>query len=154
MLPCEPSLVWIKLLSVFGLGMIGLWEGIPAGFALRLPPVVIGALSGAGSMSASLLVLLVGDRVRALLIRPRALDGGARPERLIDRVWRRYGVVGLGLLAPALIGAPLGVALGLLLRAPARRLLFWGLLGVILWTVALTIAGMFGTAGVARLIGR
>ena len=142
--------VWIKLLSVFGLGMIGLWEGVPAGFALRLSPMAVGCLSGAGSICATLLILVLGDRFRARLIRPRAQTDNPKPERMIDRVWRRYGIVGLGLLAPGLTGAPIGVALGLFLRAPVRRLLFWTIWGIVLWTVALTIVGMLGTAGILR----
>jgi hypothetical protein len=139
---------------VFALGMIGLWEGIPAGFVLRLPPVAIGAASGAGSLSATLLVLVLGDRLRARLVRPRADGDGAPKERAIDRVWRRYGIIGFGLLAPVLTGAPLGVALGLLLRAPAARLLFWTVLGLVLWTVLLTVAGALGIAGFAHFSHR
>ncbi|MCU1282724.1 MAG: small multi-drug export protein [bacterium] len=146
--------MWIKLLSVFGFGVIGLWEGIPAGFALRLHPLVIGALSAAGSLSATLLVLLLGDRIRTRLARPRTDDGSPRGERMIDRVWQRYGIVGLGLLSPCLTGAPIGVALGLFLRAPAGRLLWWTTLGILLWTVILTVIGMLGSAGVLRLLGR
>lgn len=143
----------MRVLSVFGFGMLGLWEGIPAGFALRLPAVVVGVVSAAGSLTATLLVLLLGERVRARLIRPRP-DGEPAQERMIDRVWRRYGVIGLGLLAPGLTGAPLGVALGLFLRAPVGKLLAWLFVGVVVWTVALTMVGMAGAAGVTRLFAK
>jgi hypothetical protein len=149
--------MWIKLLSVYGLGLIGLWESVPAGFALRLPPTLIGLVSALGSLTASLLVLLLGDRIRSRLLARRAkpdADAAAKPERLIDRVWRRYGIIGLGLVGPGLTGAPLGIALGLSLRAPARPLMLWTALGVVLWTVVLTLGGMAGTAGILRLIGR
>lgn len=145
--------MWLKILSVFGLGMIGLWEGIPAGLALRLPPLVIGAVSAAGSIFATLLVLLLGDRVRTRLLRGRD-ENGPKKERMIDRVWRRYGVIGLGLASPCLIGAPLGVALGLFLRAPAARLLLWMIIGILAWAVILTAAGALGTEGVLRLLRR
>ena len=145
------STLWLKLLSVFGLGMIGLWEGIPAGFALRLPALVTGLLSGVGSLCATLIVLLLGERIRTRLLRRRPVTAAERPERLIDRVWRRYGILGLGLLGPGLTGAPLGVALGLSLRAPARRLMAWMTVGIVLWTIARTVVGMLGTAGIVRL---
>jgi hypothetical protein len=150
--------MWIKLLSVFGLGLVGLWEGVPAGFALGLHPVLIGVLSGSASFLAALTVLLLGDRIRARLVKRRPPpEPGAYsrpPERLIDRIWRRYGVIGLGLLAPGLTGSHLGVALGLSLGVPARRLLVWLMGGIMLWTVALTLVGMLGTAGVMRLLGK
>ena len=145
--------MWIKILSVFGLGMLGLWEGIPGGFAMRLHPLVVAVVSASGALFATLLMLLLGDRVRSRLIRTRSPTDGPKRERMIDRVWRRYGLIGLGLLAPGLTGAPIGVALGLFLGAPARRLVPWTLAGLFLWTVALTLGAMFGAAGIARLWG-
>lgn len=145
----------LKLLSVFGLGMIGLWEGIPLGFVLGLPPVVIGLLSALGSTTATLVVLALGERLRARLVRPPPPAKEGEPpkrERLILRAFRRYGAIGFGLLAPGLTGAPVGVALGLFLGAPARRLLLWLVVGIALWTVVLTGAGAYGSAGIRRLI--
>jgi hypothetical protein len=140
-----------KLLSVFALGMVGLWEGIPLGFVLGLPPFVTGLTSAIGSTVATLLAMLVGERIRARLAARRA-QGGPPRDRLIDRIWRRYGIVGFGLLAPCLIGAPAGVALGLFLRAPSGRLLFWLITGIGLWAVILTAAGAYGSEGIRRLI--
>ena len=142
----------LKLLSVFGFGMIGLWEGIPLGFVLRLPPVATGLCSALGSIFATVLVMLLGERVRARLVRRRPPGDKVVRERLIDRVWRRYGIIGLGLLAPCLTGAPIGIAMGIFLRAPAGRMLFWLVLGIVLWTAILTGAGVYGSAGIRRLI--
>lgn len=144
----------LALLAVFGLGMTGLWQGVPAGFALRLHPLLTGVTAAAGSFVATLLVVILGDKLRARLLRPKKSPEAAPRERLIDRVWRRYGVVGLGLLGPGLTGAPLGAALGLSLRVPARQLLIWLSLGIMLWSLALTLIGLFGIAGVLRLLGR
>ena len=134
--------------------MVGLWEGVPAGFVLQLPPVTVGVTSALGSTCATLLVLVLGDRVRARLLRRRPeVEGAAPRERAIDRVWRRYGTIGLGLLGPGLTGAPLAVALGLVLGAATGRLLRWTLLGITLWAAALTIVGTYSAAGLARLLG-
>lgn len=145
----------LKLLAVFGLGMTGLWQGVPAGFAMRLHPALTALTAAAGSLLATVLVVLLGDKLRErLLRRKKKAPDAAPPDRLIDRVWRRYGVVGLGLLGPGLTGAPLGAALGLSLRVPARQLLGWLSLGIALWSFALTGVGMLGTAGILRLLGR
>lgn len=144
----------LALLAVFGLGMTGLWQGVPAGFALRLHPAVTGVTAAAGSFVATLIVVFLGDKLRERLLRRKNAPDGAPRERLIDRIWHRYGVVGLGLLGPGLTGAPLGAALGLSLRVPARKLLSWLALGIALWSLILTLAGIFGTAGLLRLLGR
>ena len=142
----------LKLLSVFAFGMIGLWEGIPAGFVLRLPPFVVGSVSALGSAVATLLVFFLGERLQGWLLQNRKGPEPGKPERLIDRIWRRYGIVGFGLLAPCLTGAPLGVALGLFFRAPPRPLLLWLLVGIALWALVLTVAGAYGSAGLRKLI--
>ncbi len=144
----------LKLLAVFGLGMTGLWQGVPAGFAMRLHPALTALTAAAGSLLATLLVVLLGDKLRERLLRRKKSPDAAPRDRLIDRVWRRYGVVGLGLLGPGLTGAPLGAALGLSLRVQARQLLGWLSLGIALWSLALTLVGMLGTAGILRLLGR
>jgi membrane protein YqaA with SNARE-associated domain len=140
------------LLAVFASGMIGLWEGIPVGFALRLPALVVGAVSTLGSTTATVIVLLLGEAVRARLARRRVQDGRVARERWIDRAWKSYGVMGFALLAPGLIGAPLGVATGLVLGAPARRLVPLLIVGISIWTVILTVAGAYGNAGIRALI--
>lgn len=142
----------MKLLTVLGLAVVELWAAIPAGFALRLHPLATGITAALGAMSGALVVLLLGERVRIWLLRRR---GGKKdaPEQhgRIYRIWQRYGVTGLGLLAPLLTGAPLGVALGLTLGAQAGRLFFWVSLGIALWSALLTLAGALGLAGIEAL---
>ena len=57
-------------------------------------------------------------------------------------IWEKYGVVGLGLLSPLLFGAPLGAALGIGLGASKNRLLLWMTVGIIIWSLILTSAGL------------
>jgi hypothetical protein len=137
---------------VFAFAMIGLWEGIPLGFVLGLPPIAVGLASALGSATATGLVLVLGEGIRTRLARRRGTGGVAPRERLIDRVWRKYGIIGFSLLAPGLVGGPIGVATGLLLGAPAKRLVPWLAIGIAAWTVALTVAGAYGSASVRALI--
>jgi membrane protein YqaA with SNARE-associated domain len=146
--------MWLKWLAVFGLGMTGLWQGVPAGFALRLHPAVTATTAAAGSFLATVIVLFLGDRLRERLLRRKPATGEVPRERLIDRIWRRYGVVGLGLLGPGLTGAPLGAALGVSMGVSARRLLFWLSIGIVLWSIGMTVAAAAGTAGILKLLGR
>ena len=138
-----------KVVTVFGLGAVELWAAIPAGFALGLHPMATGIVSAVGAITSGLAVALLGDRARAWLVARHGVppDGGGHGT--IRRIWDRYGVVGLGLLAPLLVGAPLGTALGLLLGAPVRRLLLWVSVGIVLWSALLTAAGALGLAGIS-----
>lgn len=141
-----------KLLSVFGLAIIELWVAIPTGIALKLDPVLTGLTAAAGAMTGAVLTLLVGGRVRSWLARRHHKTGGSTKRGRLYRIWERYGVVGLGLLAPLLVGVPIGTAIGVALGAPARRLLLWIIAGVALWSAILALASALGLAGIESLM--
>jgi hypothetical protein len=143
----------LSLLTIFGLGAIQLWVAVPAGLALRLPPVVIVATTTLGAILGVLVVGVAGGRIGTPLLRRFRWAGGERPAGRIDRVWARYGVVGLGLLSPLLVGAPIGTAVGLTLGAPAGRLLFWMSVGAALCSAGLTLACTAGLAGLHAFAG-
>ena len=131
----------LKLLTILSLGVIALWAAIPAGLALQVHPVAVGITAAIGAMLGALVVVLLGERVRTWLAQRHGRKEKKGRHGLIYRIWQCYGVVGLGLLAPLLAGAPLAVAIGLTLGVPAGRLLFWISLGIVLWSVGLTLAG-------------
>lgn len=141
----------LKLLSVIGLAMIELWAAIPAGLALGLNPLLVGLGAAVGAISGTLIVVLVGGKLRRWLYRRHSGKKAEQPSGLISKIWQRYGLIGLGLLAPLLTGAPLGAALGLSLGAPAGRLMVWIILGIVLWTAILTSVGILGLAGLDNL---
>jgi hypothetical protein len=142
----------LRLLTIIALGAVELWAAIPAGLALKANPVVVGVAAAGGAMLGVLVVVLLGEHVR------RWLAGRHRGERetgsrgLIRLIWDRYGVIGLGLFAPIVTGAPLGAALGLALGVPAGRLLFWMFAGIIIWSAVLTLVGVLGMAGYEAVV--
>jgi len=140
-----------KLLTVLGLGALELWAAIPAGLALKLSAIATGVTAAVGAILGVLVILFLGERVRSWLMRHHGGKDEKRQHGRIYKIWRRYGVIGLGLLAPLLTGAPLGVALGLTLGAPAGRLLLWVCVGIILWSTVLTLIGVLGLAGIEAL---
>jgi len=142
--------ILLKVLTVFGLAAVELWTAIPAGLALDLHPVLIGVVSAAGAILGVVVILVLGERVRSWLLRKRG--GEKRQHGRIYRIWVRYGVVGLGLLAPLLTGAPLGTALAIAFGAPTGRLLLWMSVGIAAWSALLTTAAALGLAGIESLM--
>jgi hypothetical protein len=141
----------LSLLAVFGLGAVELWAAIPTGMALRLHPITVGTTASLGAVVGILAVWLLGERLRTWVLRWSGGATGGRYHARIARFWTRYGVVGLGLLSPLLVGAPLGTAVGMTLGAPTGRLLFWMSFGAVLCAVSLTLAGTLGMIGFASL---
>ncbi|MBI4516550.1 MAG: small multi-drug export protein [Deltaproteobacteria bacterium] len=137
----------LGLLAIFGLGAFELWAAIPAGMALQLHPVTIVVTTTLGAIAGIVLVTLAGERARVWLERWLSRAAGTNGQGRVARVWTRYGVVGLGLLSPLLVGAPIGTIVGMTLGAPMGRLLFWMSLGAALCSAGLTLIGMMGLMG-------
>ena len=134
----------VKLLTVFGLGAVEVWVAIPAGFAMKLPPSVIAITAASGAMFGSFIILNIGEKIRNRLSR----HTNDKRNKYMHGIYDRYGVAGLWLLAPLLIGAPLGTILGIAIGLPATRLFFWMGLGIIVCSVGLTIVTEFGLKSV------
>lgn len=138
---------------MFGTGALEIWAAVPLGLALGVHPLAVGLATFVGAVTGAAVVVGLGDRARSWLLRrrPAAAADGARPG-LMRRVWNRYGLAGLGLVAPLVTGTPLGAALGLALGARPTPLLVWISIGAAAWTAGLTLAGALGAAGIVALL--
>ena len=138
-----------KLLTLFALGVAELWAAAPAGAAMGLDPLPVFAVAAAGAVSGGTVVVLLGERVQAWLEKKKEREKLEKRRGLLYRVWLRYGVIGWGLLAPLLVGSPLGAALGLALGAPPRRLLPWLCAGSLLWSAVFSLVSALGAGIIA-----
>ncbi|PWB54848.1 MAG: small multi-drug export protein [Candidatus Methanoperedenaceae archaeon] len=132
----------VELLTVFGLGAVELWVAIPAGFAMRLPPSVTAITAASGAVLGSFIILNIGEKIRNRLL--KRVTGEDKRNKYMHRICDRYGVAGLGLLAPLLIGAPLGTVLGITMGLPAARMFFWMCMGIIVCSIGLTMVTEYG----------
>jgi len=140
----------LKLSSIFVLGVAELWAAAPAGVLLGLHPFLVCAVAALGAVVGGTVVILLGERVKAWLERKRKREKLEERRGFLYRVWQRYGVIGWGLLAPLLVGSPLGAALGLVLGAPPRRLLPWLAAGSVLWSVVFSLLAALGSHFLTR----
>jgi hypothetical protein len=136
--------LFIKFITVAGLGIIELWAAIPMGTALKLHPLLNGTASALGAVIGAVLVIVLGDRLRNWLLKRRGRGKEQEKKGQIYRIWDKYGVIGLGMLSPLLTGAPLGAAIGISLGASPGRLIFWMSFGILIWTIILTIISTLG----------
>ena len=131
----------LELLSTVALGAVELSFGVLGGVAFGLPPVLIGAAAILGNLLALALAFLAGERLQRRISRRPGL---AKRRERVERIWNRYGVLGVAFLAPLVTGAALGTVLALALGAPSRPLLYWMALSTVLRGVALTGAAALG----------
>ena len=137
----------LQLLGVAAIAVVELWAAVPAGLAMGLPAPLVWGATLAGAFLSIVVVVAAGDRLRTWLVE-RFGHGGAREGSRLRRLWDRYGVIGWGLLAPLLLGAPLAAAIGVALGAGRRRLVLWLGAGAAIWTTVLTLAVALGADAV------
>ena len=137
-----------KLVSIFALAFFYFWPAIPAGLALGLSPPLVILTTSLSYAAGAAVVTLLGERVRAWVMRRLGRKPEANPNSLIRRIWDQYGLVGLGLLAPMTVGAQIGAAVGLALNGKPCRLFLALALGGLVWSIALTAAVSLGALGV------
>ncbi|GAA2553820.1 DedA family protein [Pseudonocardia hydrocarbonoxydans] len=122
--------------------------------ALPLPAVLIAAASGAllGAQTGYLIGRRAGTALRHRATRPGLVAAMDRSQRLLDAYGHRRAIV-LARFVPVVrtVLNPMAGALG----TPARVFLVWQVIGGLVWTVGLVLAGhLLGTAvpGVDRYL--
>jgi hypothetical protein len=127
------------LVSVFGLAFVYMLGAIPLGLGLRLSPVTIIITATLAYAAGVAIVVLPGQRVRDWLTKKLGDRATIKPDSFVGKIWARFGLPGLGLIAPVTTGAQIGALIGLAFNASPRALLFWMTLGGLLWTIVLTL---------------
>jgi uncharacterized membrane protein len=89
----------------------------------------------------AVLVTVAGERLQRWLYSRGWLS---KRRKRIERMWERYGILGVAFQAPMLTGAPLGTLVALGLGAPAKRLLIWMCIRLVLWGAVLTGVAALG----------
>lgn len=127
---------------VAALAAIDLWLAIPVIITQQLQlwtaMAVAGASSAAGALVATLLGSLFRTWVQATFSTRPYLSG--RTQRFMDK----YGTIGVGLLAPVILGPILSCVTAIALGAKARPLAIYSVAGSFLWAagVGVALAGM------------
>ena len=137
-----------QLASVFAVAFLSLWGAFPAGAALGVPPTVIAATAAISYAAGVALVLILGQPMRDWLMRRGGSKLSGDPNSTVRKIWGRYGLIGLALLAPITTGSQIGAAVALALNAPPRRVFIAMALGACLWCVVLALALQFGLVAV------
>lgn len=135
-----------KILAVAGLATFEIYAAIPAGFAFKLPAWVIALSSTVGGIAGAMAVTFLGERVKRWLAKyrkPKPPRAAHEKPGLGHRIWKKYGIIGLGLFGTFLIGAPLSITTGVGFNVPLRPLLIWCCIGVVLRSFIFTYIGHF-----------
>lgn len=130
------SIPWIELVAV-----------VPLGIAFGLNPVAVGALGLLGNWITMMIVIVLFDRIQQWRRKRRGDSpegSGNKRWARAHHIWNRYGLPGLSLLGPLIIGSHIAAAVAMGLNAPRRAVTLWMTLSLVLWTLVIAVAAYYG----------
>jgi membrane protein YqaA with SNARE-associated domain len=136
--------MFLKLLTVAGLATFEIYAAIPAGFAFGLSPWSIFFASAIGGLAGAIVATFLGDRIRKIFHKKKPSTEESKKHPVITRIWKKYGIAGLGLVGTLIVGAPISIAVGTGLHVNLKKLLVWCCIGVIIRCCLFTIIGYYG----------
>jgi membrane protein YqaA with SNARE-associated domain len=139
----------LGIATVFGLGFFYLVGAVPGGMAAGFSAPFAAFIAWCGYASGAVVMTFVGEPVRQWIARKLKIPLQHDPKKFVWKVWSRFGLPGLGLLAPVTIGPQAGCVLAMALGEKPWKAALALSLGAIPWCVGFAYAG----AQVAKGLG-
>lgn len=118
---------------------------IPLAIIRGLNPLLVGILAFIGNMITVYLLILFFEKYCEWYQRRKGEDikNSKRAKRGVS-IWNKYGLPGLALLGPLLVGSHLAAIIGMILGGTKRNTLQWITISLVIWTLALTVTTHYG----------
>ncbi|WP_075620022.1 small multi-drug export protein [Paenisporosarcina indica] len=119
---------------------------IPIGIVSGLSPFWVMVLAFVGNML-TVGVLIIGfDKFKIWWIKRQEAKGKTKSKRSdrAKKIWSRYGLPGLALLGPILIGTHIAAFIGMTLGASKKWTTLWMTVSIALWTLVFGILTALG----------
>ena len=142
----------LDIITVFLVGITGMWKAIPLGFLLKVPPAYIFLMTAFGSVVGVLVLFFFGNKIRNYIINRQLKKGNSKKEKRALKLFDKYGPIGLGFFGSLLLGPPMTMILGLALVQKQKYFLYWTMAGTVVWSFVLTILGVFGIEAITWFV--
>ena len=119
---------------------------IPVGIVSGLSPVGVMIAAFTGNLLTVLFVIFGFEKVKKWLEsrRKKAGKGESKRTERGKQIWNRYGMPGVALLGPILIGTHIAAFIGLLFGAKKFNVTVWLIVSIALWTLIFGIVTAMG----------
>lgn len=119
---------------------------IPLGIVWGLSPFWVMVVAFVGNMITVLALILGFDKFQVWYIKRQEAKGktpNKRSERA-KRIWNKFGLPGVALLGPILIGTHIAAFIGMTLGATKKNATVWLTISIAAWTFAFGILAALG----------
>ncbi|WP_121613387.1 small multi-drug export protein [Mesobacillus foraminis] len=119
----------------------------PLGVAWGLHPLGVAITAFSGNF---LLVLLLGyffkefNRWRKKRREAKGITAPTKKEKKSREIWDRYGIPGLALLSPILVGTDIAAVIALTFGSSRLQVISWMTVSLAVWTAIFTIGSVYG----------
>ncbi|MEK3890445.1 small multi-drug export protein [Bacillus sp. FSL K6-3431] len=127
---------------------------IPLGILRGLQPIVVVILAFIGNLSTIILVIYLFEKIKDFLVKKKGglKENNKRQDRA-KKVWNKYGLPGLAILGPVLIGTHIAAFIGMSLGATKRWTMLWMTISLVLWSVIFGVAAFYGIGIFKTMLG-
>ncbi|MEK4148191.1 small multi-drug export protein [Robertmurraya sp. FSL W8-0741] len=122
---------------------------IPLGIIRGLSPFWVMVSGFTGNLSTVILLIIGFEKVKTWLAKRKEKKGETENERSkrserAHKIWNKYGLPGLTLLGPVLIGIHIAIFIGMSLGAKKNWTMLWSTISLVVWTLTFGILTMLG----------
>ncbi|MED4534152.1 small multi-drug export protein [Metabacillus fastidiosus] len=120
---------------------------VPLGIVWGLQPFMVGLTAFTGNL---MLILLLSfffkqyAKWRTARKLKKGITTPSKKETRSRRIWERYGIPGLALLAPILVGTDIAAVLALTFGSARTHVISWMTVSLAVWTVIFVVGSMYG----------
>lgn len=102
-----------------------------------------------GNLSTVILLIIGFEKVKIWIAKRKEKKGETESERSkrserAHKIWNKYGLPGLTLLGPVLIGIHIAIFIGMSLGAKKNWTMLWSTISLVVWTLTFGILTMLG----------
>lgn len=119
---------------------------IPLGIIWGLSPFWVMVVAFIGNMLTVLALIISFDRFKDWYNKRQEAKGKTQNKKSerAKRIWNKYGLPGLAMLGPILIGTHIAAFIGMTLGATKRNTTIWLTISIAVWTLAFGILTALG----------
>jgi membrane protein YqaA with SNARE-associated domain len=127
-----------KILLVAFLSTFEIYAAIASGLAFKLSPFIICITTIVGGVIGVFVSAFLGEKIKHFVAKykkPKPAKEISSKDKLIRKLWDRYGVVGIGFVGTLIIGGPASIGIGYGFGVHPKQLLKWCLIAVFIRSI-------------------